>query len=116
MYRRTVLVIWPKQKNFVVRYPGIQGLHWALVDVSAISSASPTAEQMELVEFVLCADMKNGAKVAKAVCRIALQWKDHATWTKAVLACCTTQGMTILPERDVFAAVGLFGFEAVRAA
>lgn len=97
-------------------YCGAGGFERALAEVGIIRSLSPTIEEIRLVEFILSEAVKNPVKVAEAVCRAALQWRDRTAWTRVVLTCCTTQGLATLPERNVFSAVKLFDFEDVKPA
>lgn len=95
-------------------YSGVGGFERALADVGVICSLSPTAEESQLVQFVLREASKAPIRAAKAVCRTALQWKDCTLWTRAVLTCCATQGLAILPEQSAFSAAKLFNFVAIK--
>lgn len=56
---------------------------------------------------------KGPLDVVKAVCHVACRWKDAALWARAVRACCTTQGVALLPKDDVLTALEIFDLKPI---
>lgn len=101
-YLRAALVISPTRNSLSITCTGPGGFERALSKIGETRSAQSTVDETDLVEFVLTKSDRDSCAIAKAVTSAACQWKDSALWVRAMMVCCTTGGVTVVPEADIF--------------
>ncbi|PSS37912.1 hypothetical protein PHLCEN_2v242 [Hermanssonia centrifuga] len=113
-YRRTVLVIWPRCADYIVR--GTDGLGAACADLLSTSSEKPTPHEKHLIHFLLThsATTENRPSAAGALCHAACQWKDVELWKRTIEKYSLLHGIGILQLNSVCNAITQFGFDVVR--
>ncbi|EIW64097.1 uncharacterized protein TRAVEDRAFT_41514 [Trametes versicolor FP-101664 SS1] len=113
-YYGKVLLIWPKRHHFDILH-GSDALKCACEALAASISAQPTSEARDLVEMMLLrTDVRQNGDVVKNVCHAAILWGDADLWVRAVRACKADHAISELGCENVVAAIGAFGFDAIK--
>lgn len=95
---------------------GVEGFKYACDKIRTTTSLVPTAEEKELVDYILrSASAASSSDVIKSVCSAATVWKDLSLWVRAVKACDGERSLVILGEENISKALAAFAFEDVRA-
>ena len=96
---------------------GTDGFKYACKRISESTSqtATPTREVRELAEIALARVGKyDRSEVIRVLCKAARRWRDLSLWQRAVTACGADSDIKSLDDENIFDAVEVFGFEAVR--
>ncbi|KAI0796338.1 hypothetical protein BC629DRAFT_1504956 [Irpex lacteus] len=116
-YRCSVLVIWPNWSSEIQLYEGQKGLKRALEDVKSITSLKPSRGDRDTVRFILSRVSSSPGKsreIVLTVCALARKWRKPRLWDRAVWDCCKSDGLSLLPEEEIFAAIQCFGVRAIQ--
>lgn len=107
-YNRTVLLIWPSEHNPEVT----RGKKKTLALAQNIESASPTATEEEVAEYLLRAAVSNRipqAEVVPILLKVACTWADFKLWKRVIRLTGATQSVHLLGMDSVISALVAFG-------
>ncbi|KAG9036121.1 hypothetical protein FS837_001740 [Tulasnella sp. UAMH 9824] len=88
-YRRTVLVIWPKQHDEQILH-GTYYTRVLLYKLSKTSASKPTEAEQKILEYALGLppkEPKMSSIVLRGVCKVACIWKSSELWCRAIEVC-----------------------------
>ncbi|KZT09482.1 uncharacterized protein LAESUDRAFT_756442 [Laetiporus sulphureus 93-53] len=113
-YRRTALVIWPKRNDVDIMH-GAEGLQYACDTIKASNSASPTADEMDMVDYIFHrASASDATTVVPSVCEAAVRWKDLATWVRVIKVCDAERSIATIGVNNACSAFLVFGFTSIK--
>ncbi|OCH94338.1 hypothetical protein OBBRIDRAFT_801332 [Obba rivulosa] len=116
-YRAAVLVIWPDENKHDIMF-GPEGLAYACQRVSKSTSTTATAEEQELLNYVLehqdTHSPKFEALVVQNVCTAATRWRNLDLWARVFKLWGGWQGIEKIGQATILKALDTFGFDNMR--
>ncbi|KAJ7641775.1 hypothetical protein FB45DRAFT_900986 [Roridomyces roridus] len=119
VYKRSVLLIWPKSGDMERKVSAGDVYDHACNALRGISSVQPTKREKQLVENLLacCETRPKEAKFPRAVQALrkcAIQWKDARVLLRALKVCGADRNIDILGVEGFVSAYRVFGWNAVK--